>query len=46
MIVPQSLQLAASVIGLAEVGSDHTGVGPMCRMLCKLSQELDTALDE
>lgn len=46
VILPRSLQLVASVVRLAEVGSDHTGVGPVCCMLCKLSQELDAALDE
>lgn len=46
MIVPQPLQLAASVVGLTGVGSNYTGVGPVCCVLCKLSQDLDTTLDE
>lgn len=46
MIVPRYLQLAASVVGLTGVGSDYAGVGPVCCVLCKLRQELDTTLDE
>ncbi len=42
----RSLQLAASVVRLTEVGSDHAGVGPGCCMLCELSQELNAALYE
>lgn len=44
MIECRLLQRAASVVGLAEVGSDHAGVGPGGCVLPEVGQKLDAAL--
>lgn len=43
---PLSFHLAVGVVGLAEVGPDHAGVGPGRCVLRELGQELDAGLDE
>lgn len=40
------LQLADTVVGLAEVGPDHARVGPGGRVLRELGEELNAALYE